>query len=101
MFFVFNGKVNFMEKDNYLFKIGNKDIVCCMVECQEILMFCGKEDSYVNLYDDIVKCINDVFDVYYWIGDVEIFDLVVGLKIIWEIVQLVIEEFEKKLWVQC
>ena len=98
--FVSNGKVNPTEKDNYLFKIGNKDIVRCMAECQEILTLCGKEDSYANLYDDIVKRTNDVLDAYYWIGDAETFDLAAGLKTIRETAQSAIEEFEKKLRAQ-
>lgn len=98
--FVSNGKVNPTEKDNYLFKIGNKDIVRCMAECQEILTLCGKEDSYANLYDDIVKRSNDVLDAYYWIGDAETFDLAAGLKTIRETAQSAIEEFEKKLRAQ-
>ncbi|MEL6832290.1 MAG: DNA repair ATPase [Bacteroidota bacterium] len=98
--FITNGAGATEQKDNYLFKIGNKDIVRCMAECQEILTLCGKEDSYANLYDDIVKRSNDVLDAYYWIGDEETFQLSVGLQAIRETAQSAIEEFEKKLRAQ-
>ncbi len=98
--FVSNGQLNAAQQDKYLFKIGNKDIVRCMAECQEILTLCRKEDSYANLYDDIVKRANDVLDAYYWIGDQETFDLATGLKAVRETAQSAIEEFEKKLRAQ-
>jgi hypothetical protein len=41
--------------DSLLYKIGNKDIVKAMAECQEIITLLNKEDNYDGLYDDISK----------------------------------------------
>lgn len=73
MFFFEGEMIFFGYIDVYLYKVGNKDIVCVMAECQEIFIFMGKEDVYVNFYDEFVKCIIDVFDCYYWIDQLDVF----------------------------
>ncbi|WP_020538637.1 DNA repair ATPase [Lewinella cohaerens] len=87
-------------QDSFLFKVGNKDIVRAMAECQEVLTLCGKEDSYANLYDDLSKRVTDVLDAYYWIDDPKVFQLAEGLRPIRETAQAAIEEFEKKVRTQ-
>jgi hypothetical protein len=82
--------------DSYLFKVGNKDIVRAMAECQEILTLTGKEDSYANLYDELVKRTTDVVDSYYWIDQEATFQLDEPLRALREIAHTAIEEYEKK-----
>ena len=83
-------------KDSYLFKIGNKDIVKAMAECQEVLNLCGKQDSYNDLYTDLSKKCSDINDAYYWIGKEETFNLAAGLSQIQETATSAIDEYEKK-----
>ena len=83
-------------KDSYLFKIGNKDIVKAMAECQEVLILCGKQDSYNDLYADLSKKCADINDSYYWIGKEEAFNMAEGLTQIQETASSAIEEYEKK-----
>ena len=87
-------------KDSYLYKIGNKDIVKAMAECQEILTLVGKDDSYANLYDDLVKRSTDILDAYYWIDQEKTFRLDQPLKKIQETAHAAIEEYEKKVRVE-
>ena len=42
-------------QDTFLYKIGNKDIVKAMAECQVLITLLNKEDNYDGLYDDIAK----------------------------------------------
>ncbi|TLX72623.1 AAA family ATPase [Labilibacter sediminis] len=78
-----------------LYKIGNKDIVRGMSECNEILKLIQKEDSYANLYFDIQKTANDILDTYYWIGDKETANLKDPLQNIKDTAANAIEEYEK------
>jgi hypothetical protein len=40
---------------SYLFKLGNKEVVRAMAESQELIKLINKEDSYANVYIDLVK----------------------------------------------
>ena len=83
-------------KDSYLFKIGNKGIVKAMAECQEVLILCGKQDSYNDLYTDLSKKCSDIKDSYYWISKEETFNMAAGLAQIQETATSAIDEYEKK-----
>lgn len=87
--------VSSVSKDNFIFKIGNKDIVRAMAECTEILTLLGKEDSYGGLYLDLTKRTGDILDSYYWLDRDETHQLDDPLKEIRESAQGAIEEFEK------
>jgi len=78
-----------------LFKIGNKDIVRAMAECNEVLILIRKEDSYANLYLDLVKRSTDVMDTYYWIDEVDAHQLNQPLEAIKKSASSAISEFEK------
>lgn len=86
---------NTTQKDNQLYKIGNKDIVKAMAECQEIIHLIDKEDSYEGLYNDIAKKANDTIDAYFWINQKETQQLAVPLEQIRNIANTAIDEFEK------
>lgn len=81
--------------DTLLYKIGNKDIVKAMAECQALITLLNKEDSYDGLYDDIAKSSNDVIDSYYWIREEETYRLDIPLSEINNAANAAIDEFEK------
>ena len=87
--------LNQEHKDNLLFKIGNKDIVKAMAECQELIVLLEKQDSYAGLYQDITKQSKDIIDAYYWINDEAAFALKEPLKEIRTTAENAIEEFDK------
>ncbi|HMQ49541.1 MAG TPA: DNA repair ATPase [Saprospiraceae bacterium] len=82
--------------DSYLYKVGNKDIVRAMAECQEIITLANKEDNYANLYDDLVRRCTDAIDGYYWIAQAEAFRLDEPLRQLRETANAAIDEFAKK-----
>ncbi|NQY05424.1 MAG: DNA repair ATPase [Flavobacteriaceae bacterium] len=81
--------------DSLLYKIGNKDIVQAMAECQEIITLLNKEDNYGGLYDDISKQSTDVLDSYYWIREPDTANLDIPLAELKSTANSAIDEFEK------
>lgn len=86
--------------DSYLYKIGNKDIVKAMAECQEVLILAGKTDSYDNLYHDLARKATDLLDAYYWIDKAETFQLNESIQAIGETATVAIEAYEKKVRIE-
>lgn len=81
--------------DSWLGKVGNKDLVRGMAECNELLTLLGKDDNYNDLYVDLVKKTGDILDSYYWIGKAEAANLDEPLKAIRETAASAIDEYEK------
>lgn len=88
-------KENKEKKDHMLYRIGNKDIVKAMAECQEVILLINKEDTYDRLYEDIVSKTKDIRDAYFWVSDKNTFNLAEPLKNIGEIANTAIDEFQK------
>ncbi|MCH7987933.1 MAG: DNA repair ATPase [Planctomycetes bacterium] len=83
------------QNESYLYKIGNKDVVRGMSECHEILGLIDKEDTYANLYVDLVKSSGDVIDSYFWLGNEETFNLKEPLGEIKNAATAAVNEFDK------
>jgi hypothetical protein len=84
-----------VKKDSFLFKIGNPDLVRCMAESHEILNLLRKDDTYANLYLDLVKKTTDLTDSYFWIDKEEAFNLKAALVEIRQAAGIALDEFEK------
>jgi hypothetical protein len=85
------------KKDSYLFKIGNPELVACMAECHTVLNLLGKDDTYANLYLDLVKRTGDIVDSYFWVNRAEAFDLKAPLIEIQNAAKSALAEFDKVL----
>ncbi|MBN2711295.1 MAG: DNA repair ATPase, partial [Planctomycetes bacterium] len=85
------------EQDSYLYKIGNRDIVRCMAGCNTVLNLITREDSYANLYLDIVKQSTDLLDAYFWIKSDDACNLGQPLLEIRNAAKGAIDEYEKVL----
>ena len=83
------------DQSSYLFKIGNRDVVRAMAECYEILGLLGKEDSYANLYVDLVRKTSDVIDAYFWLNEESAFSLGETLGLIHAAASSAVDEFDK------
>ncbi len=55
--------------DSFLYKVGNREIVGGMAECFEVLNLIDKEDTYANLYVDLVRKTGDIIDAYFWLDN--------------------------------
>lgn len=87
--------VDNQNKDNIIYKVGNKDLVRLMAECQELQVFLNKKDSYNGLYDEIVKHTTTILDSYYFLNENGIFKINEPLQEIRNIAHTAINEFEK------
>jgi hypothetical protein len=78
-----------------LYKVGNRDLVRAMAECREVLNLVEKDDTYANLYIDLVRKTTGILDSYFWLDQAEAFLLHEPLGQIREAASTAIEEFEK------
>ena len=83
------------QDDSFLNKIGNKDIVRGMAECYEVLNLINKEDTYANLYTDLVKQTGDIVDSFFWINKEETFNLAETLTELKGAATAAVDEFDK------
>lgn len=81
--------------DAFLFKIGNRDVVRAMSELQELINLADKDDSYANLYLDIVRLTTDLIDSYFWLSDPKAHGLGATVSRIRETATAAVEEFDK------
>ncbi|MDP0500088.1 MAG: DNA repair ATPase [Verrucomicrobiota bacterium JB022] len=83
------------QADNFLFKVGNAEIVRCLSALREISLLIAREDSYEGLYVDLVRLSQKVIDLHYWLDRPEAVDLKTTLAAVHATGQAAIDEFEK------
>jgi hypothetical protein len=81
--------------DSMLYKIGNRELVRGMAECQELLQLIDKDDSYAELYLDLVKRSTDIVDSYFWLDREETMRLSEPIEQIRQAATAAVEEFDK------
>jgi len=82
--------------DSFLQKIGNKEVVRAMAECQDVINLLSREDIYADLYLDVIKKSTDVLDTYHWLSaSDEHFDLGAPLTEIRQVAESAVREYEK------
>ncbi len=86
--------------DSMLYKIGNHDLVRCMAECQEVLQLIDKDESYADLYVDLVKRTTDILDAYFWLDREETQQLSQPLTLIRDAASAAVDEYDKVLRVR-
>ena len=82
-------------KDSFLYKIGNPELVRGMAESRELLTLLNKDDSFAGLYLDIVKRSGDLLDAYFWLDRAECQSLAAPVREIKKAGEAAIGEFEK------
>jgi MoxR-like ATPase len=80
---------------SFLNKIGNKEIVRGMAECHEVLNLINKDDSYANLYTDLVKQSGEIVDAFFWISREDTFNLAAALVDVKAAATAAVNEFDK------
>lgn len=81
--------------DSYLFKIGNREIVRAMSEAHAVINLIRKDDSYSNLYIDLVKGTTDILDAYFWLDAEEAGNLKQTVEHIKDAAKAAVDEFDK------
>jgi len=83
------------QADSFLYKIGNREIVRAMAESHEVLNLIDQDDSYANLYVDLVKRSTDMLDSFFWLTDERAFQLSEPVGLIRDAATAAIDEFDK------
>ena len=83
------------QREAFLYKVGNKDVVRCLAECNELLTLIGKESPYAELYSDLVKRCETMLDAYPWLSSQEGCELDDSLRQVREAADKAVEEFDK------
>lgn len=84
-----------LQSDSFLHRVGNKDIVRGMAECHEVLNLIDKDDTYANLYSDLVKLTGDISDSYFWLNRDDTFNMAECLAEIGTTAAAAVDEFDK------
>lgn len=82
-------------KDAFLYQVGNKDVVRCLAECNEVLTLAGSANPYAALYVDLVKRCEAILDAYPWLSSEDGFRLDASLKQLRDVADKAIDEFDK------
>ena len=83
------------QSDSFLYKIGNREVVRAMAESHEILNLIDQDDSYANLYVDLVKRSTDMLDSFFWLTDDRAFKLAEPVELVRDAATAAIDEFDK------
>ncbi len=83
------------DRDSYLFRIGNRDLVRAMASCHAILGLLARQEPYTGLYLDVVRRCNDTVDAFFWLDREEAFNLKASLLALREAAAAAVGEYEK------
>jgi hypothetical protein len=83
------------DKESFLYKVGNPELVRGMAEARELLTLLQKDDSFAGLYLEIVKRSGDLLDAYFWLDRGECQLLAAPVREIKKAGEAAIGEFEK------
>ncbi|MFN7733082.1 MAG: DNA repair ATPase [Pirellula sp.] len=84
-----------VQSESLLYKIGNRDLVRGMAECQELLTLIDKDESFADLYADLAKRATNILDTYFWLDREEAFTLSAPIQQIREAANAAVDEYEK------
>lgn len=83
------------KRDAFLYQVGNKEVVRCLAECNEVLTLARKENPYAELYSDLVKRCDAMLDTYPWLTNAECFGLDAALREVRAAADQAVAEFDK------
>lgn len=83
------------KKDAFLYQVGNKEVVRCLAECNEVMTLVRKENPYAELYTDLVKRCGAIVDSYPWLSSPDGFGVDAALRTVREAADKAVDEFDK------
>ena len=88
------------QRDAFLYQVGNKEVVRCLAECNEIISLARRDHPYAELYADLVKRSTGMLDAYPWLSNAEGFGIDEALRTLREAANQAVDEFDKVLRLQ-
>ncbi len=83
------------QRKAFLYQVGNKDVVRCLAEGNEVLTLIGRPTPYAELYADVVRRCGTMLDAYPWLASEEGFGLHESLRQVRQTADQAVEEFDK------
>lgn len=83
------------KQDAFLYQVGNKEVVRCLAECNEVMTLVRKENPYAELYTDLVKRCGAILDSYPWLSSADGFGVDAALRGVGEAADKAVDEFDK------
>jgi hypothetical protein len=83
------------KKDAFLYQVGNKEVVRCLAECNEVMTLLRKDNPYAELYTDLVKRCGAILDSYPWLSSADGFGVDAALRQVREAADKAVDEFDK------
>ncbi len=83
------------QREAFLYQVGNKDVVRCLAECNEVLTLVGRANPYAELYADVVKRCGAILDAYPWLKTADGFQLDEAVRELGDAADKAVEEFDK------
>ncbi|MCL4176898.1 MAG: DNA repair ATPase [Verrucomicrobia bacterium] len=83
------------QREAFLYQVGNKDVVRCLAESNEVLTLIRREHPYAELYADVVKRTGAILDAYPWLSSEDGFGLDEALRQVRQTADQAVDEFDK------
>jgi hypothetical protein len=83
------------QRNAFLYQVGNKDVVRCLAECNEVMTLVRRENPYAELYTDLVKRCGALLDSYPWLASADGFGVDAALRGVLEAADQAVDEFDK------
>ncbi len=88
------------QRDAFLYQVGNKEVVRCLAECNEVITLARRDHPYAELYADLVHRSTGMLDGYPWLANAEGFGIDEALRALREAANQAVDEFDKVLRLQ-
>jgi hypothetical protein len=82
-------------KDAFLYQVGNREVVRCLAECNEVLTLVRREEPYAELYTDLVRRCGAILDAYPWLSHEEGCGIDEALRALGEAANRAVDEFDR------
>lgn len=82
-------------RDAFLYQVGNREVVRCLAECNEVLTLVRRDDPYADLYTDLLSRCRTILDSYPWLAHEEGFGIAGALGKLAEAADRAIDEFDR------
>jgi hypothetical protein len=83
------------QKEAFLYQVGNRDVVRCLAECNEVLTLAGRESPYAGLYSDLVRRCGAILDAHPWLASPDGFQIHEALQQLRAIADTAVDEFAR------
>jgi hypothetical protein len=82
-------------RDAFLYQVGNREVVRCLAECNEVLTLIRREEPYAELYTDLVRRSSAILDSYPWLSHADGFAIDAALRAVGEAADRAVDEFDR------